>query len=182
MVQAPPKFRFSNTENNRLIQIAPALCVFNVLRPYLGWSNMQSMIRSNWPIVCDVIEPTSVDRIGLRYINKIPTPQGYIVADWLQATKHIPAGFIHSLYPMSARIEAKPTKDCQISVTVAHIEPSANEPQGILYDIDCIRLGRLSTRIDEIELIIKDLHNRVWDEFKSALTPKLERFLKGERE
>lgn len=182
VVQAPPKFRFSNAENNRLIQIAPALCVFNVLRPYRGWSDMQSMIRSNWPKICEVIEPISVDRVGLRYINRIPTPQGSVIKDWLQATRYIPNGLIDSFSPMSARIEAKPTKDCQISVTVAHIEPAPNELPGILYDIDCIRLSRLSTQIYEIEPIMKDMHDVVWNEFKSAQTPRFERFLRGETE
>lgn len=176
IIQAPAKYKMSNAQGDRLIQLSSSVCVFNVLKPYTSWSHMKGMI-DHWPVIRDVIAPAAIIQVGLRYINKIPVPDDHRIGDWLQSTKYLSQGVVDSLPPMAARIEATPDVEHRLLITVTDTD---TESPSIIYDIDCIRLGRIAGDPAEIDNEIEELHTRIWDEFSSAKTSNLEKLLNGE--
>lgn len=64
------KMRFIRKDESALIQVGPHLFVANQLNPYPGWETYKELIFNNLNIFIKAAEPTGIDRIGLRYINR----------------------------------------------------------------------------------------------------------------
>lgn len=64
------KMRFLREDESALLQIAPHLLVVNQLKPYPGWALFKKLILENIKIYTEITEPTGMERIGLRYINR----------------------------------------------------------------------------------------------------------------
>ena len=116
------RFRFHHTERGLLVHLAPGIVSVNVLAPYPGWASFRREILAIWARTVEVIHPSSVVRIGLRYINRIPkssvedTP-----AAWLRPTGFLPKGALR--YASAFR---RGRKCVQMSPTGSSFPPSTN--------------------------------------------------------
>lgn len=78
-------FILSNVEGNRQVQIRIDGFSFNMLKPYSEWEDFSSEAFRLWKVYTEILNPDGVNRIALRYINKIDIPlpmenfQKYIV-------------------------------------------------------------------------------------------------------
>lgn len=76
---------------------------FARLRPYQRWEKFESEALRLWKIHCTIAQPTDIQRVGLRFINKIQTPPGRIdINEYLAGGPHQPhglplqsVGFVH---------------------------------------------------------------------------------------
>ncbi|MDQ2809093.1 MAG: TIGR04255 family protein [Chloroflexota bacterium] len=66
-----PVMRFLRKDEKALIQVGPQLLSVNQLKPYRNWSTFRKMIENALAVYREVAQPKSVQRIGLRYINRI---------------------------------------------------------------------------------------------------------------
>jgi uncharacterized protein (TIGR04255 family) len=71
------RIRFSSDDRTRLVQVSDRLFSYNQVAYYDTWEAMKQEILRNWGIVCDVVKPISLARIGVRYINKVPRTAEY---------------------------------------------------------------------------------------------------------
>jgi uncharacterized protein (TIGR04255 family) len=62
---------FKNSEGNMLIQVGTHLLAINHLEPYSSWENYLNVIDQALTAYLEIVEPTSLDRVELRYINEI---------------------------------------------------------------------------------------------------------------
>ncbi|MGI0034944.1 MAG: TIGR04255 family protein [Nitrososphaera sp.] len=46
------------------------------LPPYESWDGLIAAVREVWPVYVETFQPDAVLRLGVRYINKIPLPEG----------------------------------------------------------------------------------------------------------
>jgi uncharacterized protein (TIGR04255 family) len=63
-------FLFS-AEKRLFVQIGPRVLTLNVLKPYPNWNGFRPKIEKVWQSLMHTVEVKGVERIGLRYINKI---------------------------------------------------------------------------------------------------------------
>ena len=57
------------------MQVGPHFLAVNHLQPYPHWQSFKSLIFDNLHFYRRVANPTGFKRIGLRYINRIATPE-----------------------------------------------------------------------------------------------------------
>lgn len=57
-----------------LVQLGPRLLVVNALKPYPTWQGFKSHIEMAWTGLQAVLDVSGLQRIGLRYINRIELP------------------------------------------------------------------------------------------------------------
>ena len=77
--------------------------VFSRLEPYLTWEQLYEESQRLWAIFKDLAQPAEIQRLGLRYINRIKLPPGELrLEDYIQPAPSSPRdldlpfdGFMH---------------------------------------------------------------------------------------
>jgi uncharacterized protein (TIGR04255 family) len=65
-------FKLDNLQNHYVAQFHQSGVVFSRLAPYEEWQSFLTEGISFWQVFQDIAQPTSLQRLGVRYINKIP--------------------------------------------------------------------------------------------------------------
>lgn len=181
IVESGTKLRFSNDAGTRLVQASPSMFCFNAVKEYPGWETMREEILSNWEIVSNTLNNPEINRIGLRYINRIPLSENHPnLRDWLKPNEYVPQGIIKSESGFSYRLESKLSSENLIIVTIANQKDKDNNAY-IFFDVDCVFLAS-ERNIDNLPSELKILHDEAWTIFDSAKTAVLEKYLNTERE
>ena len=63
-------------ERHHIAQFTPIGAVFSRLSPYEKWENFQIEAMRLWDIFLDLAAPVSIQRLGVRYINRISLEDG----------------------------------------------------------------------------------------------------------
>ncbi|MEN9225913.1 MAG: TIGR04255 family protein [Thermostichus sp. DRC_bins_24] len=65
-------FRLQDEQNRHVAQFTLDGVVFSRLEPYEDWGSFQAEALRFWHIFLELAEPTVIQRLGVRYINRIP--------------------------------------------------------------------------------------------------------------
>lgn len=176
-----PRIRFKHRSRPLLLQLAQDAFTVNVLAPYPGWETMRNDVVSSWEQAGEVLQPASIARIGLRYINKIRKNSSQErPSAWLQPSPFIPAGVLDSLSGFLLRIQVRSDPQNLSIITLAEQEPSPEAKHGyVILDIDRIVEGTVSTTPVALGAEIDKLHEDVWKVFSGAKGRALESLLGG---
>ncbi|OQA15017.1 MAG: hypothetical protein BWY64_03025 [bacterium ADurb.Bin363] len=179
----PPQqwVRYKNTSNNLILQLTEGIMAVNILK-YSGWENAHNDILDCWKKVSKITTPKGINRIGLRYINRIKRDSSDEKPDvWLKTNKYIPDAVLSSQSGFLSRIEVSNDNFSRIIVTLGEIEKSpVIKEKDIILDIDCIVEKAIKPLKKDISKEINTLHELAWQVFSGTIGDKLERLLKGE--
>lgn len=64
-------FRLQDQENQHVVQFMPNGVVFSRLEPYEKWETFSAEALRLWQLFVDLAEPTVIQRLGVRHINRI---------------------------------------------------------------------------------------------------------------
>lgn len=168
------RFRFHHAEQPLAVPLAPGIVSVNALAPYPGWASFRREILATWARAVEVIHPSRVVRIGLRYINRIPdssvedTPSA-----WLRPTGFLPKEALRYASAYSARTDVRTDESNRIIVSLQH-EPSAVDSTSgaALFDIDRILERDLPTDAGTLGSEVDALHEDVWRISSDAKTDR----------
>jgi uncharacterized protein (TIGR04255 family) len=73
-VRAIDRMQFLRDDEKALIQVGQNLLAVNHLKPYPTWQEFLPLIRKGFNAYLEVANPKNIQRIGLRYINRIEIP------------------------------------------------------------------------------------------------------------
>lgn len=176
-------FRLQDGQNHHVAAFTLNGVVFSRLQPYEEWASFKAEALRFWHIYLELAEPTVIQRLGVRYINRIPLEAGEQPSKYLSTVPASPPGlalatefFFHQ--------DTYPVPGYPYAINwVRTIQPAGADPtngQALIVDIDVftnklLQLGQvdqetLSQRLQEMRW----LKNKV---FFSCMTPyALERF------
>jgi uncharacterized protein (TIGR04255 family) len=177
----PPRQRtqFRHASRPLLIQLGEGVFTVNVLAPYPGWSVMQQDVLQAWARARAVLKPASIERVGLRYINRLPCDTGNdAIGNWLKPGPYVPAGLLQSGPGFLLRMHASLDGANRLVVTIAD-GGNEDEGPGVVFDIDRIVEHGMPPDEETIQREMLRLHQDVWDVFDQAKHTKLERHLEG---
>lgn len=173
--------RFRHKDRPMLVQISQGMLSVNVLPRYPGWRQMSSDILDAWTRASDVVQPSRLCRIGLRYINRIQrTEPGQVAGDWFRPTRYVAQAALSSLPCLLSRLEMQQDQESRLIVTLGEL-PNG-EPLGLrsfLFDVDCIAEKTIAADGPSLEAEIERLHETAWSVFSESITPRLRRLLDG---
>jgi uncharacterized protein (TIGR04255 family) len=174
-------FRFATENGKRFVQLSKTNFVYQSNEPYLGWETFRTKLIELWSSALPRIEPSTIVKVGLRYINRIvrtkmhPSP-----GDWLRPTSDLPASLLESHEHFMGRIESSPRPSHLRLVTLAGEAPGPDWPLGtIIMDIDRINTEPFKADSKAILKNLEFLHDDVWTCFDSAGTKNLKKYLTG---
>ena len=147
--------------------------VFSRLKPYENWKKFSQEALRLWKIYCELLKPTEIGRIGLRFINRLAVEQEQEVelADYY---KRPPLPIEGLNWPLSGYLhrDVLQVLGTPYSVNVIKTVQRTQQEAGLLLDIDVFMGKRLSfneLRISEHMNKMRWVKNKV---FFSSLTEK----------
>lgn len=166
---------FKNIDKNILVQVDNNLLAINHLKPYPTWTKFQPLIISTFKKLSGVVVFKQIQRIGLRYINRIEIPEPQIELEKYfkfkpdlgdKLPQDVGNFMLHCELPHKA-INA----DCDIKFTNAI--PAVNNKSAFILDIDFYLTKPLTAAIDDITKWIESAHTNVENIFEGCITDNL---------
>lgn len=157
-------------DGKRLISLGPDVLSINVLKPYEGWEEFRPRILNALKAYWEVVSPKSVNRIGLRYINKIETPSEDVkLSTYFHIKPHecdeLPKNFGKFL----TRTEYFYPDD--IKLILVHATTGTQENKlGFLLDLDLVWENESLDNIEKILDITDKLHEIEGKAFEALIT------------
>jgi uncharacterized protein (TIGR04255 family) len=93
-------YRLESEDGLRVFQTQLEGFTFSWLRPYRNWTALRAEAQRLWDVYVSELAPTSVKRIALRYINRIPLPASGKLDDWFVTRPELGNGmpFVSDLF------------------------------------------------------------------------------------
>jgi len=85
-------FRLQDEQNRHVAQFTLNGVAFSRLEPYEEWASFQTEAFRFWHIFLELAEPTVIQRLGVRYINRIPLGSGEQPSQYLNTIPAPPSG------------------------------------------------------------------------------------------
>lgn len=180
MLRPRLRTRFRHRERPLLLQLSEGIFTVNVLAPYPGWQQVRADVIAGWEHILHEIQPTTITRIGLRYINRFPRQTtDERAATWLHTSQYLAPGVLTSLPGSVSRVEAHLAEHEQLIVTLGYQPPEESLTHGaVILDLDRITHQQQSVDADALAEVMDRLHTDVWQAFASAKGDHLEQYLR----
>jgi len=175
------RMRFQSADQLHVVRFNRDGFVFSRLRPYEKWEQLRGEGMRLWQSYSELIRPTEVQRLGLRFINRIELPpQELRFEDYIQPAPQPPntldlpfRAFLHH------DTLAVPGHPYAINVirTIQHPQNPGTQWIAVILDIDVFTLRAFEYRQDVLEQRLAEmrwLKNKVF--FGSITQKALEKF------
>lgn len=165
-----------SNEPKQVLQFRENGFSFNRLPPYDGFENYRSPIARGWEFYLSQAQPTFVEKLGMRFINRLELPLGngdVTLADYITVIPSgpTPGGFALSGFFQTLLLSTDEV-GLQAQVTVATEEPA----KGILpvvVDIEATCITNAEPRaFSEFETTLGKIRNLKNSVFRDTLTKK----------
>ncbi len=164
------------TEDKKmLVQLGPRLLVVNALKPYPTWQGFKPQIEMAWEGLQDIVEVRGLQRIGLRYINRIELPaQDMQLAEYFDFYPFIGTRLPQNMvsFIVGAEFSYAEGRD-RCRVQLAPTPDSSEEKRAFMLDIDYFLARPRAVQVSDALSWIEDAHNRVEEVFEGAITDRL---------
>lgn len=168
-------YLLTSADGSQVVQARVNGFTFSRLRPYQDWGRMQSEARRLWEIYLDVAAPQSIERIALRYINRLELPlpledfRGYVTT-----APEIAPGLPQSLSHFLMQLHMPSPHHDAIAIVTETIEPPTGDQTRLpfILDIDAFRKGVLDPRDTTLWERFEKLHALKNEIFFHSITDK----------
>ena len=170
--------KLHSNDNLHIVQFNKGAFVFSRLKPYADWGKFSQEALRLWAIYCELLKPTEVRRIGLRFINRIAIKQTTIeLSDYY---KYPPESLKGLNWPLAGYLHHDVMQVPETVYSVNVIKTVQNIPGeiGLLLDIDVFMPSQFAyneLRIIECLEEMRWVKNKI---FFGSLTEKLIQELK----
>lgn len=172
-------YAYISPDASRIAQVQVGGFSFSKLKPYEGWHMLFNEFRSLWDLYLKSAEPTAVERIAVRFINRIAiSPSQYLnPSEYLGFHPTTPKALGEFSSFFMRTVNKHPSvPDIQGIVTVAS-EASETEVH-LIFDIDAFSSNlSVNPRSEQLWDILLQLREYKNDLFFGSITPRLESIL-----
>ncbi len=173
---------FESSDKKKLVQFRRDGFTFNQLKPdpyesWPGWDSIKSEAKEFWNLYSEAISLGSVERIALRYINKIVIKgspgTGINLDDYLTAAPQIPQSLPQTLSNYFTRVEFEfPEVNGWGIISIAPNPDTLPNSIIITLDIEVYQKDSIPPENDRIWSSLNQFRNAKNNIFKASLTDK----------
>jgi uncharacterized protein (TIGR04255 family) len=162
-----------NQDKTMLIQLGAHLLVINALKPYPTWQEFKPRIEKAWEILQKVVEVKSLERIGLRYINRVELSTQYKLEDYFEfypfIGKRLPQRI--ASFVIVAEFPYNEGRDgCRLQLVPAI---AAERKNAVVLDIDYFLARPRGIEVPAAMTWVEHAHSRVEEVFEGCITDRL---------
>ena len=168
--EALARVQLLSEDGTRLISVGPDILSVNTLKPYDSWEDFKPRIESVLKAYYTVAKPKGINRIGVRYINRISIKKADAkINEYFQSNPFESAALPNTINTFMSRVEYEYEDGVKLILTHAK-QPSDSSDSDFLLDLDVIwdkgHINELKKAMD----VIEDLHTREGDAFEAMIT------------
>jgi len=164
------------TEDKKmLVQLGPRLLVVNALKPYPAWQNFKPKIEAAWKGLQTVLDVRALQRISLRYINRVEIPaQKVVLEEYFEFYPFVGKRLPQNLVTFIAGVEfpyADGRDRCLVQLT-----PAPNSPEGksvFMLNIEYFLAQPRSVKVTDALDWVDEAHSQVEKVFEGCITDRL---------
>lgn len=166
--------RYARKDRSAVITLSPDTFALHILYPYPGWQEVLMHIRFAWGQLIETIQPTTVNRLALHYINAIPSnAETEKLGHWLKPNDFLPSAVLDS-YPLApCQIQWNSGQENMYRVSVAKAFPGNNPYGAFIWEIERVKTGQFGISAEQVVPALNSLHDEVRHVFDTAVGPNL---------
>jgi uncharacterized protein (TIGR04255 family) len=147
---------------------------FSQLAPYSRWESFRDEVQAVWANYRSTINPESIDRLALRYLNRFELPQNSELKDYLNLYPELRAPMPQGLDGFFIRVQL-PHHDIQAVSLLNQSNTPTKTPGtvGILLDLDLFRTNELPQEDSELWELLELMHSKQNELFESCITDRI---------
>lgn len=174
-IRTSERILFLTNDRKTFIQVGPHLLAVNCLKPYPTWDGLKPMIEKAFRALINTIEVKGLQRIGLRYINRIEIPSllvkledyfGFYPFLSLNLPQNIENFVVQCLLQFFDRRDS-----CKVQLTNAVPERSDNF--SFLLDLDYFLAQPQTVLANQALQWVESAHQQVEAVFEGCITERL---------
>lgn len=171
--QIVPLMRFQRTDDLALIQIGPNLLTVNYLKPYSSWEEFFPLIERGLTTYRKVVNPNGIQRITLRYINRIEIPTPIILEKYFEFRPFI-AKKLQTINAFIAGIQI-PYQDNRdiLNIQLSSMPDVSPDKAAILLDLSYLLVNPGAITWDVVSEWIQVAHESIEEMFEASITEDL---------
>jgi uncharacterized protein (TIGR04255 family) len=164
-------FMLKAADGVRLAQFRSDGFTFNHLRPYTRWEEVQSEALGLWQTYVEVLRPTLVIRIALRYINHLSFPEPRAdLRRYLEAPPSVPSSLSYRLAGFVQRLTFVDTETGARAHVTQALEPAMAETTVVILDIDAYKAAEFEVHDDRLSPALEELREMKNNIFFGSVT------------
>jgi uncharacterized protein (TIGR04255 family) len=166
-------FAFSTDDGREIFQPGLDGFTFSRLRPYGNWNDLRNEARRLWGIYREAVNPLSITRVAVRYINQIDIPGPTVdYKDYFRTTPEVSPVLPQTLSGFFMQLHF-PQVDFggSLILTQTAVPPPAPGFCSVVLDLDVFREGDLASD-DDVWALLDILRDRKNEFFEGCLTEK----------
>lgn len=159
-----------------LVQVGLRLLVVNALKPYPHWKGFKPRIAMVWKILQNTVEVQGLERIGLRYINRIELPaQNVELNEYFEFYPFMGSRLPRHATSFLVGVEFSYADDRdRCRVQLIPIPPLGGEGKAaFMLDLDYFLVRSRDVAPTDVLNWIEEAHSRVEEVFEGCITDKL---------
>lgn len=168
------RMQFLREDETALVQVGPDMLSVNHLKPYPNWAQFKTLIFGTLAIYRQTINPESIKRIGLRYINKIEIPQPRVqIEDYILAIPSVPQPVPQTFASFILRVEIPfEQTNGMLILQTGTVPPEQQGNTAFLLDLDFITLQPQTITLESVTDWVEQAHEKVEETFEACITEK----------
>jgi uncharacterized protein (TIGR04255 family) len=181
--QRPLGYRFSSSDSKRILQARLDGFTFSQLEPYSNWETLRDEARRLWTFYCSVTQTQTVQRVAVRYINRLDLPidsSGSLdFKNYLRTVPEISPNLPQGLSDYFMQLQI-PQDDLQASLVLneAIIPPVKPDTVSVLLDIDLFSTVDFPAASEATWDLLEKFRDRKNEVFEASITDSTRRLLK----
>lgn len=167
-------YDFLSRDERQIVQVRLNGFTLSRLAPYDRWKTFREEAHRLWTLYRAVAEPASIDRVAVRYINRLNLPYPMEdLKDYLRTVPEVSSDLPQGLsgYLMQLAIPQEDIK-ADLLLNEALLPPPSPNMASVLLDIDLFRNLKDSIEEDELWGLLDQLRVRKNDVFEACITER----------
>lgn len=160
---------FSSEDDRQIVQFRLDGFTFSRLSPYQGWDQFVTEARRLWEIYIDGAEPLSVQRLALRYINRLELLHGADLDDYFTVGPRIPDGLLDQLAGYTGRLQVWDKDRSAYAILTLATE----RDEAVTLDIDTFSVTDVAPDSTKVWSIVDDLRAYKNEIFFGSITNRM---------
>ncbi len=174
-------YQFMSGNGKKVIQARKNGFSFHILKPYDSWESLRDQAKQLWAHYLEIAHPINVNRVALRYINRIEIPLPFKeFKEYLLIIPELPPEIPIGVSEFFMRL-VMPDTEKNLAAIVTEVLQKIDEKKGILpiiLDIDTFQESVLAAEGAELWAKLEELRNFKNMIFFKSITEKTEELFK----
>jgi len=167
--------RFLSKDKKTIIQVGQNTLSINRLQPYVNWSEFSSLIQYAFNILSRKVVLNSIQRVGLRYINRIEIPQKSVILDDYfkfrpffgdELQRNYSGFMVGCMFPFFGGRDS-----CKVELT--NVVPENKDASAFMLDIDYSLIKPQGIRVEQSLEWVDKAHEEVEKIFEGCISNQL---------